>query len=170
MSLFERLGGEAAVSAVVELFYELMLKDQRVSHFYESTDMEKLKCRQKDFITLVTGGPNHYEGTDMKTAHCKMNISLQDFDVTWENLENSLKHFSVEGVLIEELKAIFYSVQDEIVKKTVPQAEESFKAKDVNQSSTKVSKCPFSGKGSSSEGGENCPFKLRNNPYMKHYY
>jgi hemoglobin len=133
MSLFERLGGEEAVSAVVEQFYELMLKDQRVSHFYEAADMGKLKCRQKDFITLVTGGPNHYEGTDMKTAHCKMSISSKDFDVTWENLENSLKHFSVEEVLIEELKAIFYSVQEEIVKKTAAQAETSFKTKDVNQ-------------------------------------
>jgi hypothetical protein len=56
----------------------------------------------------------------MKTAHCKMNISMQDFDVTWENLESSLKHFSVESVLIDELKAIFYSVQDEIVKKAIP--------------------------------------------------
>jgi hypothetical protein len=62
-----------------------------------------------------------------------MSISSQDFDVTWENLENSFKHFSVEEVLIEELKAIFYSVQEEIVKRTVPQAETSFKAKDVNQ-------------------------------------
>lgn len=86
MSLFERLGGESAISAVVDKFYEYMLQDQRVSHFYEHVDLGKLRCRQKDFITLVTGGPNHYEGTDMKTAHCKLSISGQDFDVTWENL------------------------------------------------------------------------------------
>ena len=121
MTLYERLGGEGAVSPVVDYFYELMLKDQRVNHFYETVDLPKLKCRQKEFITLVTGGPNHYEGTDMKTAHCKLNISMQDFDVTWENLEDSLKHFSVENALIDELKVIFYSVQDEIVKKTVSQ-------------------------------------------------
>jgi hemoglobin len=60
MSLYERLGGEGAISAVVDYFYELMLKDQRVSHFYETVDIGKLKCRQKEFITLVTGGPNHY--------------------------------------------------------------------------------------------------------------
>lgn len=48
----------------------------------------------------------------MKTAHCKLNISMQDFDVTWENLEDSLKHFSVEAFLIDELKVIFYSVQE----------------------------------------------------------
>jgi hemoglobin len=47
MSLYERLGGEGAISAVVDYFYELMLKDQRVSHFYEAVDIGKLKCRQK---------------------------------------------------------------------------------------------------------------------------
>ena len=94
-----------------------MLQDQRVSHFYDSADMGKLRCRQKEFITLVTGGPNSYKGTDMKTAHCKLHITLHDYDATWENLEKSLKHFSVGELLIEELKAIFYSVQDEIVKK-----------------------------------------------------
>jgi hemoglobin len=47
MTLYERLGGEAAIAAVVEKFYELMLDDERVKHFYEAVDLGKLKCRQK---------------------------------------------------------------------------------------------------------------------------
>lgn len=47
MTLYERLGGEAAIGAVVEKFYELMLDDERVKHFYEAVDLGKLKCRQK---------------------------------------------------------------------------------------------------------------------------
>jgi hemoglobin len=58
MTLFEKLGGEQAVSAVVDKFYELMLQDSRVSHFYQGINLGLLKCRQKQFITLVTGGPN----------------------------------------------------------------------------------------------------------------
>jgi hypothetical protein len=82
-----------------------------------------------------------------------------------------LHHFSVEQLLVDELKAIFYSVQEEIVKKTTLPAVE-FKTQDSNKKTegVSVSKCPFSGKTASAEGGENCPFKLRNNPYMKHYY
>jgi len=73
-TLFEKLGGEAAISAVVDKFYEFMLADEAVRYFFATTDMSKQRCRQKQFITLVTGGPHNYEGTDMKTAHCKMNI------------------------------------------------------------------------------------------------
>lgn len=46
-----------------------MLADPQVNHFFSSTDMTVQKSRQKQFITLVTGGPNHYEGKDMKKAH-----------------------------------------------------------------------------------------------------
>jgi hemoglobin len=52
-----------------------MLSDQKVSHYFKTINMEKQKTRQKQFITLVTGGSNVYEGVDMKSAHCKMSIS-----------------------------------------------------------------------------------------------
>lgn len=99
-SLYEKLGGEAAINAVVDKFYEFMLADPKVNHFYKTTDMSKLRCRQKQFITLVTGGPHNYEGTDMHTAHCKLNISRNDFDMTWRHLEAALMHFNVEKTLI----------------------------------------------------------------------
>lgn len=116
-SLYQKLGGEAAINAVVDKFYDFMLVDSRINHFYQNINLKKLRCRQKQFITLVTGGPSNYEGTDMKTAHCKLNISKEDFDITWEHLEEALKYFSVQINLISQLKKIFYSVEGEIVKK-----------------------------------------------------
>jgi hemoglobin len=74
------LGGEAAISAVVDKFYDFMLSDKVVSPFFDKTDMEKQRKRQKQFITMVTGGPNKYEGTDMKTAHAKFKIGKKEFD------------------------------------------------------------------------------------------
>jgi hemoglobin len=51
-----------------------MLKDNRVAPFFANTDMKKQATRQKQFISMVTGGPNLYEGEDMRKAHDKMNI------------------------------------------------------------------------------------------------
>jgi hemoglobin len=51
-----------------------MLKDNVVAPFFANTDMTKQRSRQKQFITLVCGGPNVYEGVDMKKAHEKMKI------------------------------------------------------------------------------------------------
>ncbi len=79
-SLYERLGGEGAINAVVDKFYEFMLADPIVSPFFMNTDMEKQRKRQKQFITMVTGGPSLYEGTDMKSAHSKFKIGKKEFD------------------------------------------------------------------------------------------
>ena len=57
--------------------------------------MKKQASRQKQFITLVTGGPNIYEGADMKAAHAKFKIDQKAFDETWLNLNKALEHFKV---------------------------------------------------------------------------
>lgn len=75
MTLFEKLGGTDAIGAVVDLFYETLLEDPKTKHFFDGVNMERQRCRQKQFITLVTGGPHNYEGSDMKSAHCKLMIT-----------------------------------------------------------------------------------------------
>ena len=73
-TLYERLGGEGAIKSVVDKFYVYMLDDARVKEFFKNTDMNKQRKRQADFITMVTGGPNKYDGMDMKKAHDNMKI------------------------------------------------------------------------------------------------
>ena len=102
-TLFDRLGGEAAIGAVVDQFYVYMLADPVVKHFFETTDMKKQASRQKQFITLVTGGPNKYEGLDMKAAHEKMKIDQKAFDATWNNLNKALADFKVPEKEVSEL-------------------------------------------------------------------
>lgn len=90
-----------AIDAVVAYFYVLMLSDKRVNYFFANSDMVKQHKRQKDFITMALGGPNNYDGLDMKSAHHKMPIGKMEFDATWENLEKSLKHYKVSQKNIE---------------------------------------------------------------------
>ena len=87
-----------------------MLEDPIVSPFFKNTDMTKQRASQKHFIMMVTGGPNHYTGADMKKAHDKMKIGKKEFDQTWNNLEKALSFFKVAKKEVEDLKAVFYSV------------------------------------------------------------
>lgn len=114
-TLYEKLGGEPAVSAVVDHFYDIMLADSRISDFFKNTDMEKQRKRQKQFMTMAFGGPNLYEGVDMKAAHDKFQIKDAHFDATWENLEKSLRHFNVSEALIKEVKEVVESTRGDIV-------------------------------------------------------
>lgn len=56
-SLFERLGGQNAVNAAVDIFYRKMLMDDRVNYFFDDVDMEQQILKQKGFLTMVFGGP-----------------------------------------------------------------------------------------------------------------
>ena len=114
-TLYEKLGGEGAISSVVEKFYVYMLADEVTAPFFANTDMTTQKQSQKNFITLVTGGPNVYTGTDMKKAHEKMKIAKPAFDETWNNLLKSLNDHNVPQNLTEELKEVFYSVEPDVV-------------------------------------------------------
>lgn len=40
-TLYDRIGGEEAVTAAVGIFYKKMLADSKVAHFFKSTDMTK---------------------------------------------------------------------------------------------------------------------------------
>ena len=117
-SLYEQLGGEAAIDAAVDIFYRKMLSDDRVSRFFETTDMEKQAAKQKGFLTMVLGGPNHYTGRDMRTAHARlipMGLNDSHVDAVIENLGTTLKELGVTDDKIAEVAKIANSVRDDIL-------------------------------------------------------
>ena len=40
-TLYDQIGGEPAVNAAVDLFYEKVLTDPRINHFFADVDMAK---------------------------------------------------------------------------------------------------------------------------------
>ena len=68
-TLFERLGGQGAVDAAVDIFYRKVLADDKVNYFFEGVDMEKQIQKQKGFLTMVFNGPNNYTGKNMREGH-----------------------------------------------------------------------------------------------------
>jgi len=68
-TLYEDLGGEAAVDAAVELFYRKVIDDESVERFFQRTDMPRQIAKQEVFLTIVFGGPNNYSGRSMRAAH-----------------------------------------------------------------------------------------------------
>ena len=79
MSIYEKIGGEPAVDAAVGIFYEKVLSDDRISHFFDAVDMTGMVQKQKSFLTMAFGGPNSYTGKDMREAHKHMNLTEEHF-------------------------------------------------------------------------------------------
>lgn len=118
MSLYEKLGGEAAVNAAVDIFYRKMLTDERVSHFFDNTDMERQAAKQKAFLTMVFGGPNHYTGKNMRDAHRPLlakGLNDSHVDIVIEHLGATLKELGVADADIQAVADLANSVRDDVL-------------------------------------------------------
>lgn len=117
MSIYERIGGEPAVDAAVDIFYKKVLADDRISHFFDTVDMSGMLQKQKAFLTMAFGGPNSYTGKDMREAHKNMKLTEEHFAAVAEALVGTLNDLSVPQDIIDEIVAIALSVKDDVLNK-----------------------------------------------------
>ncbi|HWB10977.1 MAG TPA: chemotaxis protein CheW, partial [Pirellulales bacterium] len=114
-SLFVRLGGDAAISTVVERFYEHVLDDNELRPFFNLERMGWLKKRQKQFFTQALGGPAAYRGASMKSAHRKLEIGQHHFDRVATHLVSALEGCGVSKPLVNEVVALVAPLAKDIV-------------------------------------------------------
>jgi hemoglobin len=116
-SLYERLGGEAAIKAVVDEFVANVGADDRINKYFANADLDRLKGHLVNQIGQASGGPQQYTGRDMKTAHAGMGIDGPAFDALVEDLVKALDKFSVPEQEKNELLAILGPMKSDIVEK-----------------------------------------------------
>jgi hemoglobin len=117
-SLYEQLGGEAAVNAAVDIFYRKVLKDDRIKRFFTGVDMDRQAAKQKAFLTMAFGGPNRYTGEDMRRGHAHLvaqGLNDSHFDAVMENLGATLQELKVPGELIAQCAAIAESTRNDVL-------------------------------------------------------
>ncbi|NOY61599.1 MAG: DUF1043 family protein [Gammaproteobacteria bacterium] len=118
-TLYEKIGGEAAVSAAVDIFYRKVLADERINQFFDGTDMEAQAAKQKAFLTLAFGGPAEYSGRDMREAHAHLvaekGLDDSHFDAVMEHLGATLQELNVPADLIGEAAAIAESTRNDVL-------------------------------------------------------
>ena len=137
LALFDRLGGESGIAAIVDDFTPRALQDPRVdwqrigekssgflSNFkkneppaWTATDenVALLKKHMVQFIVLATGGPVHYDGKEIKSAHAGMHIGNPEFDATLGDLKASLDRLQIPNKEQKELLSIIESTRPQIV-------------------------------------------------------
>src|ERR1043166_1309181 len=135
-SLFDRLGAEQGLTAIVEDFPPRALQDPRVNwdrkdvksggwfHHASSSawnptpdNVATIKKHMIQFLALATGGPARYEGKEIAPVHAGMQISNPEFDAVVGDLKASLDKLQVANQEQKELLAIVESTRPLIVTK-----------------------------------------------------
>ena len=117
-SLYERIGGADAVDAAGDLVYRKVLTDPDVNDFFDTTDMDDQRAKQKSFLTMAFGGPHDYTGKDLRTAHEKLvadGLNDSHFDKVAGHLQATLEELGVDADAIGEVMAIAGSTRDDVL-------------------------------------------------------
>jgi hemoglobin len=114
-SLFDRLGGKTAITAVVADFRKRVEQDPRIDAKFARTDLPRLEAMLVDQVCEATGGPFRYTGRGMREAHQGMGVTTGEFNALVEDLVATLNGFSVPKAEQDELLGILGPLKTEIV-------------------------------------------------------
>jgi len=114
-SLYERLGGKDAISAVVDDFAGNVLNDSRINKKFAKSNAPRLLANLKDFVCFATGGPCKYTGLSMKESHKNMGSTAGEFNALVEDLVKTLNKFNVPQAEQKELLGALAGLRGDIV-------------------------------------------------------
>ncbi|MDP3089379.1 MAG: group 1 truncated hemoglobin [Nitrospira sp.] len=116
-SLYDRLGGKGAITAVVETFVGNVGGDKRINGYFTSTDLTKLKMHLVNQICEASGGPCKYSGRTMTQTHAGMGVTDAAFGALVEDLVAALDHHKVGKTEKDELLGVLGPMKSDIVEK-----------------------------------------------------
>jgi hemoglobin len=114
-SIYEAIGGEPAVGAAVDRFYERVWNDPDLVGWFATADPDRLKAHQRAFIATALGGPAHYAGRSMAEAHRGRAITDAAFDRVVEHLADALAELDVPVATIGEIAAALAPLRSDVV-------------------------------------------------------
>ena len=147
-NLYKRLGGAAAVTAVVDEFYERILADDALAPAFAGVTMKRQRSMLSAFVSQAFGGPQSYKGRDVVDAHAGVGVTRAHMDAVLGHLVGTLAGLGVAQPLIDEAAGIVVPVADAIVdaakKPAEPPAKRSAAKRSVSPTATSSHEVPNS--------------------------
>jgi hemoglobin len=100
-TLYEKLGGEGAIQAVVDGMYAKIFSDPELTDFFRKTDKQRQKDMQFAFLSQVTGGPQAYTGRSMKDVHKGRGIQEKEFGLVAGHVVSTMNELKFPQELID---------------------------------------------------------------------
>ncbi len=111
-TLYEELGGQAAMTAAAHHLYLNIMNDDRIKGFFDTVDIARQERKMSTFLTQALGGPAIYEGRNMRQAHKKaVENGLNDghFDAVLECVKKTLNDLGVgesqAGIVLDKIES-----------------------------------------------------------------
>ncbi len=113
--LYERLGGESGIRKIASDVLDKNFNNPLIGYHFRNIDMDKLKRLVFEFFSMGTGGPHHYSGRDMRTAHTGMHINEEEWVSATDDMVWALDKNGIGELEKNEVITILESLKGEVV-------------------------------------------------------
>jgi len=120
-SLYEAVGGEASVRAILESLYERIFADPMIGFLFAGKDRQHIVERQVAFTCRFLGGPQRYEGLPLPEAHARLPLLPGHFDRRHHLLSQVLDERGVP----DEVKRVWLRIDESLRPSVLAAGEEA---------------------------------------------
>ncbi|HET7722707.1 MAG TPA: group 1 truncated hemoglobin [Acidimicrobiales bacterium] len=115
-TIYDEIGGEPAVTAIVDALYARLVVDPDLMSYFDGRDMGRLKAHQRALVTVALGGTaEEYTGRMMQPAHAGMAITHEAFDKVLGHLEAALLDAGAASATAAKVLAILQPLRGDVV-------------------------------------------------------
>lgn len=117
-TLYDRLGGYDAISAVVNDLLPRLDSDSQLGRFWKNRGEDGINREKQlliDYLCTSAGGPLLYTGRDNKTSHRGMGISESDWGLFMGHLNATLDKFQLPPQERNDVTGFIESTKTDIV-------------------------------------------------------
>ncbi len=79
-SLYQQLGGQAAIKSVIQRMVVRLHRDEKLAELFVDVDDKELKKNLTDFVCQISQGGCEYQGAEMVDIHAEMYVTKAEFD------------------------------------------------------------------------------------------
>jgi len=117
MSLYDEIGGDAAITAVVTEFWHRVSSDDYLWPWFSAIDSDQLTLHLRAYLTVAFDGPEQYEGRSMRHSHAGLKITGVAFDRLLARLGESLLAFGAIPETVSRVDARLQLLRPVIVER-----------------------------------------------------
>jgi hemoglobin len=120
-SLFERLGGSSGIERIVDAVASHHLENPVIGprfrpYLEQAEKLQDLKTHLARFLEMGSGGPNRYQGRDMRSTHTGMNISPEEYMAAMDDIVAALEEAGIDEQTRKDVLAIAWSLKSDIIR------------------------------------------------------
>ncbi len=113
--VFADFGGMPGMTALMDDFMAIMLKNPRLRPFFENSEQERIKRQLAEQFCAILGGGCVYSGRDMKESHAALDIRRADFNALVEDLQTAMDRKNIPFRSQNKLLAILAPMHREVI-------------------------------------------------------